>query len=105
MFRKIDEVLAETVSQLGIDSKLAENRVFSLWEECVGQEIAEATQPVRLNKGILFVHTSTPSWSQQLTIIKKEIIDRLNPRLTVALRDIRFQPKGLQNHDDFNNIE
>lgn len=97
MFKKIDEVLTETTEKLGIKAKLEEGKALLIWGESVGEEIAKNTQPQYIKQGILFVNTVSPVWAHQLTIIKSEILDKINRHLSVPVKDVRFKPKGMDN--------
>ena len=88
----LGDALDELIEKLGIRKKLREQDVFTLWAEAVGERIAKVTTPVRIVQGTLFVGVKTGPWRNELTMRKKEIIDRLNSSLSeVIVRDIKFQ--------------
>lgn len=48
------------------------------WENLVGPGIAAVTVPVRISEGTLFVQVKTSAWMTELTLMKSELIRRLN---------------------------
>ncbi len=90
--QSLGDALDELIEKLGIRRKLREQDVFVLWAEAVGERIASVATPVRILQGTLFVSVKTGPWRNELTMRKKEIIDRLNGSLSEAIvRDIKFQ--------------
>jgi predicted nucleic acid-binding Zn ribbon protein len=90
--KSLADVLDELVEKLGIRKKLHEQDVFVVWAETVGERIAQVTTPVRILQGTLFVSVKTGPWRNELSMRKKEIIDRLNGSLSGEIvRDIKFQ--------------
>lgn len=90
--RSLSSALDELIEKLGIRKKLREQDVFVFWAEAVGERIANVTTPVRILQGTLFVSVKTGPWRNELTMRKKEIIDRLNGSLSEQIvRDIKFQ--------------
>jgi predicted nucleic acid-binding Zn ribbon protein len=90
--QSLGDALDELIEKLGIRKKLREQDVFFLWEEAVGERIAKVTTPLRMLQGTLFVSVKTGPWRNELTMRKKEIIDRINGSLSEEIvRDIKFQ--------------
>ena len=80
------------VKSLGIQRTLQEYDAVVCWEEEVGERIARMTKATRIVQGTLFVHVRTSTWRNELTLRKKEIIERLNARIgTAVVKDIKFQ--------------
>ena len=90
--KTIGSAMDELVKSLGIQKKLQEYEAVLYWEKAVGERIAKMTTATRIMQGVLFVHVKTSTWRNELTLRKKEIIDKLN--LIVGLevvKDIKFQ--------------
>jgi predicted nucleic acid-binding Zn ribbon protein len=80
------------VKGLGIQKKLQEYDAVVYWENVVGERIAQNTTAIRIQQGVLFVHVKTSTWRNELTLRKKEIIDRLNIIIGLdVVKDIKFQ--------------
>jgi predicted nucleic acid-binding Zn ribbon protein len=57
--------------------------------------VGKQTEAVRMKNGILYVATTSSTWAQELSFLKKEIIKKFNQRAgEEAIRDIRFSVKG-----------
>ncbi|MBU0573745.1 MAG: DUF721 domain-containing protein [Candidatus Margulisiibacteriota bacterium] len=70
-------------------------RVLSFWEKCVEGEISKHTEAIKIEKGVLSVEVDSPVWSQELTYIRFEIVDKINAlHGSKVLSDIRFKVKG-----------
>jgi Zn-ribbon-containing, possibly RNA-binding protein and truncated derivatives len=90
--RPIGSALDELVKGLGIQKKLQEYDAVVYWESVVGERIAQMTTATRILQGVLFVHVKTSTWRNELTLRKKEIIDKLNIVIgTNVVKDIKFQ--------------
>jgi predicted nucleic acid-binding Zn ribbon protein len=80
------------VNGLGIQKKLQEYDAVVYWENVVGERIAQMTTATRILQGVLFVHVKTSTWRNELTLRKKEIIDKLNTVIGFdVVKDIKFQ--------------
>lgn len=87
--RKIIEGL---FSQLGIADKIEQHRVWLIWKECVGPQIAAQASPLRIRDNILEVRVSHPVWMQQLQLLKPRLLERLNAELgDTPLKDMFFR--------------
>ncbi|MBI5699169.1 DUF721 domain-containing protein [Candidatus Saganbacteria bacterium] len=63
-----------------------------LWAGVVEQGIARHTEAIKLQRGILYVATKSPAWSQELNFLKVDLIEKLNRCAGYrAVRDIRFK--------------
>jgi predicted nucleic acid-binding Zn ribbon protein len=90
--KPLGEVLNELVESLGIGKRLREQEVFVVWDEAVGERIAQVAKPTRMLRGTLFVSVKTGAWRNELSMRKQEIVSRLNEILTSEIvRDIKFQ--------------
>lgn len=89
--KPIDIALDELVNNLGIKSKLKELDAIINWDTVVGKQISQMTTAMSIIKGVLFVHVSTSTWRNELTLRKKEIINKLNDSIgTGIVKDIKF---------------
>src|SRR5512139_4323402 len=89
---KLSKTLEKLLADRGWSSRLREYRVFSLWEKAVGPGIARHAQPSSIRGGRLTVTVDSSAWMQQLSLLKPEIVSRVNDRLgadgieSIALR-------------------
>ncbi len=87
----LGRVLHPYLHRSGLVPKIRENRLIGAWEQIVGQGVAEATEPARLQNRTLQVKVANSVWMQQLQFHKKLIIQKVNQFLGGPfLQDLRF---------------
>lgn len=90
--KPMNSVLADTVRQLGIGPKLKQYEMFERWPSIVGKQIAKTAQPLRIEKGRLFVRVTQSAWRNELVFLKQEIIEKINTAMNqVIVKDIIFR--------------
>lgn len=78
--------------RLNLDTKMRGYAVWGVWDQAVGETVAQQAQPAFVRGGILFVKCSSSAWMQQLQFMKVTIRDELNRLLgREVIKDIRFQ--------------
>ncbi|MFO7273940.1 MAG: DUF721 domain-containing protein [Bacillota bacterium] len=88
---RLDRALEALIRRMGLEARLARQRVLSEWDRVVGPEIAARARPVRLSGSELVVAVEHAGWAQQLAFFKAGIIKDLNRAVGSELvRDIRF---------------
>ena len=66
------------------------------WAEIVGPQVAGVTQIEAVRGGVLFVRVKNSVWANELTLLKEDMLRRLNAKLGGrVLTDIRFNASGL----------
>jgi predicted nucleic acid-binding Zn ribbon protein len=95
----IADLLAAAFHGKPAEKRLKEGRIWLVWDAAVGPQIAGRAQPVSFRDGILTVAVASAPWMQQLTFLKKGMIEKLNERLGCdQVRDIYLKaglPKAL----------
>src|SRR5215470_12873089 len=87
----VSDVLDDVLKRVDPEQLLPAYRIWTFWNDEVGDGIAQRAQPSRFRNGILFVTVATHSWMQELQFMKQTLRDRLNARLgTELVRDIFF---------------
>ncbi len=90
--KSLGEALEELVGTLGIKTKLQEYEAVVQWPQIVGERIAQEAAATRIAKGVLFVKVRSGVWRNELTLRKKEIMNRINATLGgEVVKDIKFQ--------------
>lgn len=85
----VTELLAAVFRGTPAEQRLREAAIWQVWHAAVGEQIARRARPVAIRDGLLTVTVSNAPWMQQLTFLKKKIIDAINERLGEELvRDI-----------------
>jgi predicted nucleic acid-binding Zn ribbon protein len=72
------DLLREILRSKPAGKRLREGKIWDVWEEAVGKQIASRARPVKVSDGLLTVAVATSPWMQQLTFLKREICDKIN---------------------------
>lgn len=92
----ISPSVTRIVESTGLRKRLLLGTAPVVWNEAVGAEIARHTRVEKVRNGVVFVSTDHPVWSQELGLLKVQIIDQLNEKLgEPVVEDIRFRAAGL----------
>ena len=95
MAHKLDKLsmsLDKLLKTRGFQGRLHEYRIFGQWERCVGAMIARHAQPQTVRGSKLLLIVDSPAWMQQLTLLKPEIIEKLNKSMgKIAIKDITLK--------------
>ncbi len=68
-----------------------DRKLTEIWQRSVGQQIAGQSSPEKIRRGTLFVKVSTSVWMQELQLMKREIIAKINHLYgQETVQDIRF---------------
>lgn len=88
----VSSVLERTLGAYRLDKKLEQYAAFPAWPEIVGEEIAAIALPEKIVRGnTLVVRVEDAVWAQELSMIKKDILQRIFEHGSGALiEDIRF---------------
>jgi predicted nucleic acid-binding Zn ribbon protein len=67
------------------------------WPDIIGSAAAAHSQPYRLEKGVLYIHTDNPAWSNNLWMMKGKLLAAIDPylprkngRRMLAIRDFKI---------------
>ncbi len=89
---RLSSLLNKTLASHGLTTRLKEYRVMGRWEKIVGKVIARHAQPSSLRGKKLCVAVDSSAWMQQLSLLKPDLIDKLNRGLGAgSIRDITFK--------------
>lgn len=90
--RPIGEVLSALADDLGIRRTLRQYDVITGWAAVVGEQVAKVATPVRIDNGVLFVSVSTAPWRAELSMRRREILEKVRRSCPEAgVTDIRFR--------------
>ncbi len=84
MARKIARLsssLDGLLKSYGFGSKLNEYRVFGKWDKAVGAAIALHARPLAVRGTKLSLVVDSPAWMQQLSLMKPQLIEKVNQML------------------------
>ena len=79
------------MEELGLGKKLKQYEAVRIWKEVVGERIANVATPTKIINGTLIVKVEKSTWRNELSLLKREIISKLNAALKEEIvKDIRF---------------
>jgi predicted nucleic acid-binding Zn ribbon protein len=85
----VGRLLTDTFHGTPLERRLAEARIWEIWDSVVGEQIAHQARPNAMRDNVLTVMVASAPWMQQLNFLKGEIQGRLNSALGAELiRDI-----------------
>ncbi len=73
---------------------MRELEVFNRWEEAVGPQIARKAHPVQIHQGRLTVAVENPVWSQQLSLLRKDLLRNIAGVIGEGLVDSLYFVSG-----------
>ena len=81
----IRDALKNLIQDREWQSGIAEGNLFANWENIVGAEIAEHTEPITILDGVLTIRTSSTAWATQLNLISNDLLASLQKSAPGAL--------------------
>lgn len=88
----LGDALKQLVQSLGIEQQVEQYKIFDVWNEVVGQQVAKVAQPDRLHNGVLIVTVNNAPWRNELTFRKREILEKIHERTNShSITDIKFR--------------
>ncbi len=90
--QSLGDALTMLVQSLGIEKQIEQYKIFDVWNEIVGQQVAKVAQPERLQNGVLIVNVNNAPWRTELTFRKKEILEKIHEQTkSKSITDIKFR--------------
>lgn len=97
---QVGALLKSTLQSLGVSERLLEQQAIEMWRQVVGPQIAAASRAEDVREGALFVSCKNSMWSNELTLHKPTIMEKLNSALgKEIIKDIHFRARGFRKHD------
>ncbi|MGD0230494.1 MAG: DUF721 domain-containing protein [Syntrophorhabdales bacterium] len=96
-FTALKDILARVLREQSFRGDIEAYRVFSEWEEIVGQKVAAHTRPVRMAGKFLYVEVDDHLWLAQLKYMKADMMKRIDRAIKAGLfMDLKFFLKEFQ---------
>lgn len=100
--RTVKEILPVTLDRLGLRKRYNEQTILYKWQEIAGEEIYVHSRASSLHRGILFLTVDNSVWCHHLSMMKNQLIERVNGFFQQNLiSDIRFKAGILKNYQNF----
>ena len=88
----LGEALQQLIASLGIEKQVDQYKIFDVWNDVVGEQVAKVAVPQRIHNGVLIVGVSNAPWRNELTFRKKEILDKIHVKTnSQSIHDITFR--------------
>ena len=89
--RRLGHALSGALREMGLESGLLGWQAVAEWAEAVGPQIARRARASRFQDGTLWVEVDGSVWLHQLTVLRRDLLRRINQRLGADhVRDLRF---------------
>jgi predicted nucleic acid-binding Zn ribbon protein len=89
---KLSGTIEKLLASRGLGARLKEYRVLAVWDRAVGGVIAGHARPATVRGRKLTVTVDSSAWMQQLTLLRPEIIAKLNRMLgAAAVESVTFR--------------
>jgi hypothetical protein len=96
----LGRLIREGLQRYHLEQGVTAQNSVSLWERVVGEPVASATRADGIKDGILFVYTRSSAWSQELSLMREDLMGRINTALGgEVVKDIRFQVRRFRKAD------
>lgn len=69
------------LGNLGISNKIEQHRIWAVWQDAVGEQIAQHAIPTRIRNNVLEIKVAHPVWMQQLQLLKPRLLQQINAHL------------------------
>ena len=86
---KLAAILAHTAAVKVPKSVTAPPVSTAQWEQAVGTRIARRAQPLRIERGVLYVRVTSAAWANELSLLSADILTQLE-EAGVAASSLRF---------------
>jgi predicted nucleic acid-binding Zn ribbon protein len=88
----IGKAIDDLIRRMGMTKALKQYSVITSWNEIVGEHIGRMTKAQRMEQGVLIVSVESAPWRAELTMKRREIIEKLNRAMGErVVKDIRFR--------------
>ena len=90
------DVLPWLSRNMGWEKQLDLHSIFANWKKIVDEDLQEHAQPLKIERGVLWLEVENSSWLQQLQYSKMELVESVNRSLKLtSIKDIKMVlPKG-----------
>lgn len=85
--------------QKKLSMKMHETILKKKWSEIVGEDIANKSQPIKIDKNKLYISVIDSNWNNHLFMMKRELLNKIRDNLLInKLNDIIFFVGAINNN-------
>lgn len=89
--QKVGEIVRSVLSERGYLKQCLEVEIIKRWPDIVGERISNVTECTDARDGVLYVRVFSSSWRNEISFLKKEIIDKIKKETRCkTIKDIIF---------------
>ncbi len=90
---RLGDELNRLLHSLGSPNLDAVSGVFGLWNDLVGDQVAQHVTPIKLDRGRLLIEVDDPAWSTHMKFLERDICTQLSHHTgtTISGVDIRVK--------------
>jgi len=94
--KHIGTIIDNALKEFRVASDSEMTRIWDLWDDAVGDTIAQNAKPGAFKKDVLLVHVSNSTWMHHLRFLKQQMMDDINRALGQNLvKEIKFKIASL----------
>ncbi|MDD3906030.1 MAG: DUF721 domain-containing protein [Candidatus Omnitrophica bacterium] len=97
--KSIEDVVKDVIKKLSGKNRVGEEEITNAWREAAGAKAAGHSRPVAIKKGVLTINVDGSGWLYELTIKKRELLEKLKENLNLKgkqLKNLRFRIGDLE---------
>ena len=88
----LGDIIKSVIGKMGGKDKVGEEEIVGAWREAVGEAASKHSRPASLKKGSISVNVDGSAWLYELTLKKKEILEKLEEKIKgKKIKEIRFR--------------
>lgn len=89
--QQIDDILNLVLREQGLETPLQQKRLIDQWETVTGSIVAKYTEEKFIKNQTLFVKITNPALRQDLTMMRHQLVKRLNESVgALVIIDVRL---------------
>jgi predicted nucleic acid-binding Zn ribbon protein len=89
--QQIKDLIMQAMREQGLETPLLQKRLVDMWPQVAGPIIASYTLNTYIYNQTLYVRLSTPSLRADLSMMKQQLVDKLNAAVgQQVITDIKF---------------
>ncbi len=89
---RLSDFLAECLDAIGYEQSVALDNLIEHWEDVVGNQVASVAKPKKLEKRVLILSVTTPTWRTELSFMKLDLLSKINDYIgTSTVENIIFR--------------
>lgn len=92
----IGTALEQVIKMLDMEDNLLQVRVVAMWRDISGKILSHHSSAVRLKEGVLFIDVENAAWLQEISMLKKAILEKYKKKLgKQVVLDLFLRNKGI----------